>query len=577
MRRSWRVSAIMPLLWWTVLTGLAWLFPLALEDEYLLYTVGLHGFKVVNFTTASATKESYRQFIEALRTALGSEYKRHEIPVLRELQTVADAERFLLVKLSNQPGGEGAAIALALDVINANVVAYQAGRQSYFFSDAPDLAFHYLFTRTEKKNKLPFGAKYAQLERAAAANRMDIHLGILALDEAISSLHRSSRTQEKSLAHSLLVIMQMVAEAARFRNIEQQVRFSIRMDGYQSFLPDASILALQTNWIPLSAEIQESNQGAFSHAVQLRRANGQMFSVDSVSGILKANLGFLQFICRAGEPDEHVIRPVVANDYDETCLEPEPTIRIIGRNGLCVDVSGDDYTDGNPIILYTCKSTESANQLWTLKRDGTIQSKGKCLTTYNYGPESYVMIYNCSTAAKSTTLWVLDAGSIINPESLLSLSAESASIGTILAVEPNMYASRQGWLLSNSTEPFVTSIVGFKDLCLQVKGSAVWIEECASNKIEQQWGLYADGTIRPQRTNYKCLTCNNRFEGATVIIINCTRNGWSSQRWMFKNDGTIMNVYSGLVMEVKESDLSLQQIIIGPPTGTPNQKWIPLL
>ncbi|XP_010922360.1 ricin [Elaeis guineensis] len=562
-------KAVATWVWWAAIVGPAWVCTSTVEDKYTLR------YNTVRFTTVNATRESYTQFMKDLRDQLASGDERYGIPVLRDPSTVPDSQRFLLVELSNW--GE-ASVTLAVDVINAYVVAYQAGDQSYFFRDAPDVAFSNLFTNTERQT-LSFNSSYPALQRVAGEDRENIDLGILALEEAISSLHRTSSVQQNTQARSLIVSIQMVSEAARFRYIEQRVRQSITSGGYQTFRPDASMLSLENNWGALSTAIQESNQGVFCSPVQLQRPNYTPVMVDSVTPIIISNLAFMVFVCanQASSQFSPLIRSVVAEDDGDTCAHPEPTTRISGRNGLCVDVRDGQYNDGNPIQLWPCKSNTDANQLWTLKRDGTIRSNGKCLTTYGYSPGSYVMIYDCTTAVTDATRWeVWDNGTIINPRSALVLSAESGNSGTTLTVETNIYASRQGWLASNNTQPFVASIVGFMDLCLETDGTGVWVGNCASNKVEQKWALYADGSIRPQQNQDRCLTSNDLLQGTNITVVSCSP-GSSGQRWVFTNDGTILNLKQGLVMDVKGSDPSLKQIILWPFTGNPNQKWLPML
>ncbi|KAJ4829852.1 hypothetical protein Tsubulata_027930 [Turnera subulata] len=221
------------------LVGLSWASSLATEDEY---TLALHSYTTLEFTTQDATKEGYTEFLESLRNKLASGYKRYGIRVLREWHRVADNERFLLVKLSNSPD---TTITLALDVTTANVAAYQAGYESYFFNDTSNLAFSNLFNGTYRK-WLPFGGEYSQLEKAAAATRQVIDLGIFSLDRAITTLYVSNRTPEKSLASALIVVIQMITEAARFRYIEQRVRFNFKAG--TTFRPDLGMIQLENNW-----------------------------------------------------------------------------------------------------------------------------------------------------------------------------------------------------------------------------------------------------------------------------------------------------------------------------------------
>ncbi|KAJ4828936.1 hypothetical protein Tsubulata_030253 [Turnera subulata] len=571
--RHWKtIEVAIRLLWLVALICPVWGSLLAIENEHAL---GLQQAKatVLEFTTDGVTKESYKEFVTSLRNQLASDYERHGIPVLRQPNKVTDGERFLLVKLSNSPE---ATITLALDVTDANIVAYQAGVESYFLSDASNLAFSNLFTDTDQK-KLSFGGIYSDLERVAGARRQDIDLGISHLDGAITTLYRSNRTPQNTVARALIVIIQMIIEATRFRHIEQQVRVNIRTpDTYPNFRPDYATIELQNNWIRLSTEIQESYQRAFSSAVMLRRANGEIFYADCVSEILKANLALLKFVCISTEPKSESSAPDLREvEYDVTCPALEPIAKIGGRRDRCLGVHDWNPVDGNNIIHWGC----GINQYWTFKRDGTIRYKDKCLASYNFGPESYMVIYNCSTAPKPTTIWVVDAyGSIVNPFSGLSVTTGSPNDIRKLTLENTVYASSQGWLPTNYTAPFAVSLMGFNDQCLKLKGTNnLWLQECGNLGVGREWYIYTDGTIRPTSAPHRCLTCNSPFVGSEVIVLDCVDSGWSSQRWTFNNNGTIMNPRSGLVLDVQNLDGNLPQVIISPSKGKPSQKWLPLL
>nr|prf ricin D Ala chain [Ricinus communis] len=258
----------------------------------------------------------------------------------------------------------------------------------------------------------------------------------------------------------------------------------------------------------------------------------------------------------------------------DVCMDPEPIVRIVGRNGLCVNVRDGRFNHGNAIQLWPCKSNTDANQL-TLKRDNTIRSNGKCLTTYGYPSGVYVMIYDCNTAATTADREIWNNGTIINPRSSLVLAATSGNSGTTLTVQTNIYAVSQGPLFTNNTQPWVTTIVGLYGLCLQANSGQVVIEDSCSEKAEQQWALYASGNINPQQRRDNCLTSDSNIRETVVKILSCGPAS-SGERWMFKNDGTILNLYSGLVLDVRASDPSLKQIILYPLWGhDPNQLILP--
>lgn len=254
------VVVVIAWIWWTATIGLASVCPLAVPLEADKHTLGI---QTLRFTTAGATPDSYTQLIEALRDQLASGYEVEAIPVMRDPSTVRIAQRFILLELSNSPQ---VSVTLAIDVTNAYVVAYRAGSRSYFLSDAPQGSQSVLFTDTQQ-HSLPFDGSYTQLQRNAREDREKIDVGILALEDAIALLYSSSDTQQNRRARSLIISIQMIAEAARFKYIEQLVRASIRRQ--RSFRPDPGMLSLENNWGRLSRAVQNSNQGVFNNPVRL--------------------------------------------------------------------------------------------------------------------------------------------------------------------------------------------------------------------------------------------------------------------------------------------------------------------
>ncbi|KAJ8617063.1 hypothetical protein MRB53_013249 [Persea americana] len=529
--------------WWNAVVGPAWACPVEqhtlswscpVEQHTLSWSCTLmaaeqhtFNYQVVRFTTVNVTKSSYEEFIKAVRAQLASGQESHGIPVTREPSKVRDSER------------------------------------------------------------------YVDLEGVANQSREKIKLGMGPFERAITTLRFSKIEQQSPIASSLIVVIQMVAEAARFTYIVYHVRK--RIPEVEVFCPNHTMLRYEKKWKALSRGIQQSNQGGvFLKPVKLiNQVDNTNHPAIKGLAICKsksdraATTNHQHFI----DHDMFMIRPVVVDadvatnvdkefndnddddDDDDTFPYPDPTVCISGRNGLCVDVRDGRYNNGNPIQLWPCQETLEVNQLWTLREDGTIRSNSMCLTTNGSSPGTHVMIYDCAAAEKAATLWQLwENGAIKNPKSGLVLSTESGDNGTILTVETNINASRQGWFASNNTEPFVTFIIGFDDLCMQANGNAMWVVECE----DQKWALYPDGTIRPQENQDRCLTSSHYNSQEIIIIISSCGPGSEDQRWVFTNAGTIWNMASGMVMEVKRSDPSLHQIILSGFTGNPNQKWLPL-
>ncbi|KAJ4834574.1 hypothetical protein Tsubulata_028472 [Turnera subulata] len=602
---SWRPAGIMKVaatwLWLVALTSLTWTTSSQLvlgNTEDGVAALGrptVTAPPILEFKPWGADKKRFSKFVTALRKELASEYIRHGIPVLRNPKQVPIDQRFLLVKLfrvSDVP------VTLAIDITTANVVGYRTERsKSYFFEDTWDLASPILFIDT-KKDKLPFKSTYSQLEEAAAARREDIKLSCYSLDSAIVTLDDKESYQE--IAGALIVIMQVVCGAARFRYIEHQMYFNIGRSEIH-FKPDAAMIELENNWNRLSTGIQQSYQKAFTNWFPIKRSNGELFHVDSVSDILKANLALLKFNCISGRDrfssssssshpstNNYPLRQVISttSEEEDACPKVEPTTRIVGRDGLCVTVQDGDSTDGNKIMLHDCEF----NHFWTLKRDSTIRWKDKCLIATSINEDdnnqeapqqttnnvNIMVIHNCLTAPHELTLWdVTTNGSIVSRvDDAMCLTAQSPGQGTTLTSEKTTLSSSQAWLPTYHYKPFRASIVMFYfGLCMTLKGEdRVTLVKCDwDDRSSRGWDIYPDGTIRPVPAPRRCLTSESN---SLVEIKDCI--GSPSQRWMFMNDGTILNPGSELVLEAVTLapgyDVKLKK-----PSGNDGQKWIPLL
>ncbi|KAF2291757.1 hypothetical protein GH714_035469 [Hevea brasiliensis] len=536
-------------------------------------------YPTVTFTTENGNRESYAQLLETLRDHLGREKdERHGILVLPNPQTVPINRRFLLVQLSNSAGHS---ITLALDVTSADVVGYRVGNQSYFFENAPSEAFSNLFRYTTRVS-IGFGSNYDALEAAADQHRNRIGLGMIPLETAISYLYDSSGTTSRSQqATSLVVCIEMISEATRIKLVQLGVRWRIYHN--KSDQPDARMLSLENNWEALSAAVQQSNDaGEFSNngIIQLQRENLSIINVTRVTAPLVSNLALLLYVCKDPSSSPRKLDAVVLpNDIagDEVCShDPEATVHIAGRDGQCVEVRNGDYSDGNPVQLWPCHMNTKPNQIWTLRSDGTIRSKDKCLTVSEYLPTKPVMIYDCNSYNDTEAAhWqLLDDRSIENPKSGLVLTATSRYGGTALAVDLNIHAASQAWLPTNNPRPYLTYIFGASDLCLRVENESVQLD----SRCDQQWALYADSTVRPDRNIESCLSYvpSAQQTGDNVNLDSCSYSS-SAQRWVFKNDGSIRNLHYKQVLEASGNNPTFKQLRASPFTGNPNQKWLAVL
>nr|AAB47013.1 gelonin [Gelonium multiflorum, seeds, Peptide, 258 aa] [Suregada multiflora] len=253
------------------------------------------GLDTVSFSTKGATYITYVNFLNELRVKLKPEGNSHGIPLLRKGDDPGKC--FVLVALSND---NGQLAEIAIDVTSVYVVGYQVRNRSYFFKDAPDAAYEGLFKNTIKnpllfggKTRLHFGGSYPSLE-GEKAYRETTDLGIEPLRIGIKKLDENAIDNYKptEIASSLLVVIQMVSEAARFTFIENQIRNNFQ----QRIRPANNTISLENKWGKLSFQIRTSGaNGMFSEAVELERANGKKYYVTAVDQV-KPKIALLKFV-----------------------------------------------------------------------------------------------------------------------------------------------------------------------------------------------------------------------------------------------------------------------------------------
>ncbi|XP_063939836.1 agglutinin-1-like [Daucus carota subsp. sativus] len=468
------------------------------------------------FYTRGANQTTYADFIHNLRDEMGSQSTIYGIPQLQDAASLANEDRYVEVTLYSSTG---TSITVAIDKVNAYVIGYQNGYDAYFFpgQDVPETSNVFVGAT---RCLLPFNSSYSALEKSAGTTRGSTKLGIGELDKAIQALY--DKKEDSALACSMLIVIQMISDAVRSRYVEKLILQHISNDNSTSvFLPTPAMIAFQDEWKNLSSKITYSVGGVIYPPFILPTGSNQKVSVTSVFITFRLNIGVILFYCHPAT--------AVPTPHSVTCQNiPEPTVLISGRNGYCADVESNFYRNGDAIILYPCKSTKNAgaaNQLWTIKRDGSIQCRKKCLNAKALTagknriiPRKNMTIYNCSTAEPDSIKWnINDNGNIENPKSGLAVSGFKGKTFSPLTVEKNTYASSQGWRLSNNTMPVVTPIIGFESLCMQAcGGNTVEMLEC-SNTTAQKWKLYPDGTVRPYSATSNCLTSKSSQDVKTLV------------------------------------------------------------
>nr|P33186.2 RecName: Full=Ribosome-inactivating protein gelonin; AltName: Full=rRNA N-glycosidase; AltName: Allergen=Gel m RIP; Flags: Precursor [Suregada multiflora]AAA16312.1 gelonin [Suregada multiflora] len=287
-----------------VLGSTARIFSLPTNDEE--ETSKTLGLDTVSFSTKGATYITYVNFLNELRVKLKPEGNSHGIPLLRK-KCDDPGKCFVLVALSND---NGQLAEIAIDVTSVYVVGYQVRNRSYFFKDAPDAAYEGLFKNTIK-TRLHFGGSYPSLE-GEKAYRETTDLGIEPLRIGIKKLDENAIDNYKptEIASSLLVVIQMVSEAARFTFIENQIRNNFQ----QRIRPANNTISLENKWGKLSFQIRTSGaNGMFSEAVELERANGKKYYVTAVDQV-KPKIALLKFVDK--DPKTSLAAELIIQNYE---------------------------------------------------------------------------------------------------------------------------------------------------------------------------------------------------------------------------------------------------------------------
>ncbi|KAF4366063.1 ribosome-inactivating protein cucurmosin-like [Cannabis sativa] len=196
----------------------------------------------------------YQTFLQSLRRELSSGTTSYDIPLLRTKSTAVNDKEFVYVRLYNQ----SFTITFAISTLNSYVIGYQvdAERRCYFFKEASRDAKKLLFKESTDQRHVDLKTNYDIL-----GNRENVNLGFKSLDNSLEAFTRfDSEKPTNELRQNLLVVIQMIAEAARSKYIQQKLEFK----GFEAgFFPKGDIIAYENKWEDLSKAIQNSKDGNF--------------------------------------------------------------------------------------------------------------------------------------------------------------------------------------------------------------------------------------------------------------------------------------------------------------------------
>nr|ACF41167.1 CIP-29 [Volkameria inermis] len=264
---------------------------------WLLFMFGLARAQTpvtVLFNVGSATISSYTTFITSLRNAARDASLRcYGIPML---PPTTQQPKYVLVKLE----ADAKTVTLIYKRNNLYIMGYSDpfnGRCRYhIFSD---------FTGTERteaintlcpdsnnreQKDIRYESNYPSIENKAGKSRTQVELGINILKSSIGKISGVSTFTESVEAGFFLVAIQMTAEAARYKYIENLVKTNFN----RNFLPDHDMIRLEETWGKISTAIHSAKNGEISPALNLNPPNEAPWWLTRVDDI-KPYIALLNF------------------------------------------------------------------------------------------------------------------------------------------------------------------------------------------------------------------------------------------------------------------------------------------
>jgi beta-glucosidase len=254
-----------------------------------------------------------------------------------------------------------------------------------------------------------------------------------------------------------------------------------------------------------------------------------------------------------------------------------PTTALVGYHGLCLDLAGDNNTNGTKVEIYTCNGTNG--QQWTVEPDGTVRADGKCLDVTAGGTANGTLadLYACN--GSGAQVWRPQAGgALLNPQSgkCLDDTGFSTTPGTQVQIWSCSGGANQSWVSPAGAAAATGPVTGYAGLCLDVRGASstdgtpVQVYTCNGTGA-QAWTVEPDGTLQALG---KCLdvTAGGTADGTLADLYTC--NGTGAQVWQPQSNGSLVNPQSGKCLDdTGWSTTPGTQVQIWTCTGGANQSW----
>ncbi|XP_057523479.1 ribosome-inactivating protein PD-L3/PD-L4-like [Amaranthus tricolor] len=275
--------------WCTLMLMLLLTPSLAIEEQQQpQFESELTAFRTVTFELKNGFR-SYSKFLTRLRNAITSNVRSCGLKTTPSKQP--RGQGYVYVKLQT---GKKKWVTLAVEVTNLYVWGYEDSKKyngktrANYFSDTPQYIKESVFINSEVRTA-SFASDYSSLEKAAGVKREDLMLGIASLDEAITSVYNVTTDElndnVKKEAKFLLIAIQMVAEAARFRLMENSI-----VAGDNSEDLKLKTVSFQDEWEKISNAIHNAAPECKEFSPPLQVGDDVYNNVDEIKdeiGILK--------------------------------------------------------------------------------------------------------------------------------------------------------------------------------------------------------------------------------------------------------------------------------------------------
>jgi beta-glucosidase len=253
---------------------------------------------------------------------------------------------------------------------------------------------------------------------------------------------------------------------------------------------------------------------------------------------------------------------------------------LVGYDGLCLDVTSDNNTNGTAVDVYTCNGTDG--QQWTEEPNGTVQADGKCLDVVGAGTANGTLVDLYACNGTGAQVWQPQSdGALLNPQSsdCLEDPGSATTLGTQAEIGTCTGGANQSWVPADASSSGGTgatgAVTGYEGLCLDVRsantanGTPVQVYTCNGTNA-QQWTVESNGTLQSLG---KCLDVvgAGTANGTLVDLYAC--NGTGAQVWQPQSDGALVNPQSGACLDDTGYGGSGTQVQIWSCTGNSNQSW----